>query len=469
MKFIPPYNYLRPSNNCAQDKIRWGIIIFVVILVFLWSDGLKLKISDLSQGTKTEWSKNYVVFALIATTLTLAVSRTQRFPRSWYSRSLYIVALIVLFPILFTSIRMYDQPVSVLWRRPFLFGSYLIFPFLAMVNLTPKEMTRLFYAILIIPAIGGILCGLGYFIPTIYNWFLDSEVSSRFGLVRLYISPDFTKLLLFLGVAMIINSPRPILKLAGGMIVYLLLWVLINIWLTRQVIYGVLGGIILVWFFKTKPRQKLVSILVILVVITVLGTFELLEPDSFFLRNFALMNDLTSAEFKSASGTIGNRLLGLDYFLRSFINTGFVGLGMSVAESVNDPISRGEWQYRFNINDLGMLGMVFSFGLPVLVFLFVMFRRLFRDLLIVVANTNGHHKIIADTILIYLLGEVAGLPFTKAFFYPKSSFFYGLLIYFTWRLMQPDMLSGQQQAKANPQTSTIFRRPAWRSRPVRVP
>lgn len=468
MNLMNSHNNLIPLNYPANGKIRWGIILFIVILVFLWSDGLKLKAFDLSAGGKIEWSKNYVVFALIVATLTLAVARTQRLPGSWYLKSLCVLALIVLFPIVFTSIRIYDQPISVLWRRPFLFASYLVFPFLAMANLSPKEMSRLFYAILIVPAAGSILCGLGYFIPTIYHWFLDSEVSSRFGLVRLYISPDFTKLLLFLGIAVIVNSQRLMLKLAGGLMVYLLLWVLINIWLTRQVVYGVLGGIALVWFFKTKTRQKLVSIVVIALVIMVLIVFEQLGPESFLLRNFALMNRLTSAELASGSGTIGTRLLGLEYYFRSFVNTNFIGLGMAVAESVDDPISRGEWLYRFNISDMGMLGMVFSFGLPVLIFLFIIFRKLFRDLLLIGSKTTGHFKIISDTFLMYLLGEVAGLPFTTALFYPKSSFFYGLLIYFTWRLQQPDILTGLHQPEKIPRSMTMFRRPSWRQQPMRV-
>lgn len=468
MNCLNSSNYLMPSTNLTNGKIRWGMILFVVLLVLLWSDGLKLKIFDLSAGGKIEWSKNYVVFLLMAATLTLAVSRTQRLPKSWYLNSLYALALIVLFPIVFTSIRIYDQPISVLWRRPFLFGSYLIFPFLVMANLSPKELQRLFYLILIVPAIGSILCGLGYFVPRIYHWFLDSEVSSRFGLVRLYVSPDFTKLLVFWAVAIILNSQRITIKIAGLLLIYGLLWVLINVWLTRQIIYGVLGGIVLVWFFKTKPRQKLISIFMIILVIVLLISLDQFGPGSFLLRNFALMNELTTAELTSSSGTIGTRLLGLEYFFRSFVKSNFIGLGMSVAESVDDPISRGEWQYRYNISDMGMLGMVFSFGLPVLVFLFLIFHRLFRDLLQVGSKTTGHLKIIGDSILMYLLGEVAGFPFSTAFFYPKSSFFYGLLIYFTWRLSQPDILLSQHPSETVPQSVTIPRRPSWRRQPLRV-
>lgn len=418
---------------------HWLILIFVLILVLLWNDGLKLKAFDLTGGSKTEWSKNYVVFALIGATVFLRLVSPRRLLKSWYLKSLFVLAIIVLCPIIFTSIRTYDQPLSILWRRPFLFGAYLIFPFLILADLSRKEVVRLFYVILAIPAIGNLLCGIGYFFPDIYNLFVDWEVSSRFGLFRLYIAPDFTKLLFFFLIAKLIDSKSAATKMVCTGSVFLLLWIFVNIWLTRQVVYGVLGGILIVWFIRTKPQQKLITVLVAVLIIALITSLEQLQIETYVLRNLSLMNELTTAELTSTSGTLGNRLFGLEYYYKLFQQTNFIGLGMNVSESMFDPISKGGWQYQYNINDLGLMGMIFCFGIPVPIFLFIMFKRLYRDLSSVVSSHDGDLKVIADAILMYFLGEVAGLVFTKAFFYAKSAFFYGLLIYFVWRFMQPDI------------------------------
>lgn len=424
------------------EKVRWSIIIFAVILIFFWNDGLKLKMFDLSAGGKTEWSKYYVIFALLISILAIRIFNMHSIGKSWYLKSLIILCLIIIFPILVTSIGIYNQPISVLWRRTFLFGGYLILPFLMVLNLTKKEIIILFSLIMLVPMIGILLCFFGYLFPEIFNWFVDWEVSVRFDMVRLNIAPNFTKLLLFFLIALIINSKNKMKKILYLVLIFMLFWVIINVWLTRQIVYAILAGLGFILLIRIPTRQKIIfSFVVLFVISTVVFITDYDINFKVLLKNISLMNELTLTELKTETGSLGQRLFALDYFFKQFVKTNLIGIGMNVSDGMDNPITFGGLYYKYNTNDLGLLGMIFHFGLPVPFFIFFMFRRLYHDLSKVISNSDTKIRTIANGIFMFLIVEIVGLIFTKAFFHPHFSLFYGLIIYFTWRLTQPDIIS----------------------------
>ena len=419
-----------------REAKRFFVIAAVLVVTFLWTKGLGFK----GLGSPEGGLQKVVVaagFALVMWLGVLTVFRPERFPSNWYQTSLYWLIGIVLLPILLVSIPVYGQPLSALWRRPFFFAGFLLFPVLVMSELTVRQASRLFYAMVGLTLAVSMVLILGYFFPAVRQLLADPLVSERYGTPRLgvRIFPNLTRLVFYYFVAIILHATYLRHKAYAGLVAMGLMFLVIFVWGTRQTLVGIGLTLMAIWLLRARPKAKLVSIYLLALGIAAVVVFFPQVVDFVKTGYLGTMLSSTEREVATSTGTYGIRVDGMFYYFGEWMKTNFIGFGMtSATQNINNPITQGLHLYRYNLNDLGFLDAVFRFGFPALVFVLAMLFRIMKDLGRALKEATDRRVIyILEGTYCFVLGEIVILPGSKAFFFPKYSLFYGLLLYLVWR------------------------------------
>lgn len=420
----------------TREAKRYFVIAAVLLVTFLWTKGLGFK----GLGAPEGGLQRAVVaagFALVMWLAVLVVFRPERFPVNWYQNSLYWLIGIVLLPILLVSIPVYGQPLSALWRRPFFFAGYLLFPVLVMSGLTVRQASRLFYAMVGLTLGVSVILILGYYLPPVRQLLADPLVSERYGTPRLgvRIFPNLTRLVFYYFVAIVLHATYVRHKAYAGIVALGLMFLVVFVWGTRQTLVGIGLTLLAIWLLRARPKAKLISIYLLALSIAAVVVFYPQAVDYVKTGYLGTMLASTEREVATSTGTYGIRVDGMIYYFGEWMKTNFIGFGMtSATQNINNPITQGLHLYRYNLNDLGFLDAVFRFGFPALVFVLVMLFRIMKDLGRALKNATDQRVIyILEGTYCFVLGEIVILPGSKAFFFPKYSLFYGLMLYIVWR------------------------------------
>jgi hypothetical protein len=436
-------------SSQPKDSLRYFVLGFLLSCVFFWNDGISLELFNFYGPDRFAWSTVSVVFVFLIVIIILGILRPINIANNWYIKSLLWLMLIVLAPILLSSIRLYGQTWSAILRRPFFFGGYLIFPILILLRLSKKETLHFFWGLIILSLIATSLTCLVYFEPDLQDIFVKEMTWVRFGKLRVgggRILPNLSMILFFVSIAGFIDASRGWVRIGAFFNALVMFWMFFYVWKTRGIIFPLMVTLIVIWLLQLELRNRMKVLFAVgfvlicsLVYSIFAGEFPLINPLKQLYR-------LSMEEYSAYGGTIGSRIEAIRYYFTEFKRTYFVGVGLtSTTANTDNPISIGLLYYGLNMNDIGILGMIYKFGVPVIIFLFVMFRRLLWDLSELRLRGQREVRIIATGIMFFLVFNIAGFFFTKAFFLPKFSLFYGLLLSFVWRLKQPDFVTEEKK------------------------
>jgi hypothetical protein len=412
--------------------------IFVVLLFFLWSRCISLEIFSLViYGI--DFSVVSVCFILLWLNFYFFIFKKRPFHSNFYTKSLVWLFFIIIIPIALTSVIGLNQPLTALITRPLFFLGYLLLPFLIFLQMDDQKIIKLFNLLMVLTGIACLLVIIGSMFPDVRSWFSEGIVATRYQRVRLgtQILPNLTKLLFFYTVVMSFKGANRKLRMMWMSFSLTLFWMVSFVWGTRQVVLGFIATLLFFWLFCLRSVEKVRSFVTVLIIVLIIYLFFGRGQNS--TESYQYLGQLfgsISKETSDISGTIGVRIGGIEYYYEEFAKSKFIGFGMvSTTENIDNPLYIGMSSYGFNLNDLGLVGMVFSFGFPVVIFLIVIFYRMINDFNYTI-NNNRHKKIvvIAETFRLYLISEIIYFPFTKAFFFPKFSLFYGLMMFYAWRL-----------------------------------
>lgn len=427
---LSPSGYL--SRMHARPVSRYRLLLFFcALLLFLWGEGLKLSFFQVSD--------RYAVLPLAAIfLLIIAAGRKmlffpdQRIFRNFYFRSICGIIVIVLIPIALTSILFYEQPLSILIRRPIMYAGFLVFPLLYLGKVDKRFLEIWINIFVGMSVFAATLISFASYSPDIASLFNPEAISSRFGKIRIAGVMGAPILIsLFYCISSLFNEKHKISSFISLFLcTALLAYPTIFINLTRGKIIGIFLTLIffVIWFL---PWRK--TFLFVLTILTILFFSFVFDSSGSFSDVFYKVFDSVVQEKSQGAGTIGVRMRGANYFFEEFRKTNLIGMGMvSASESFDNPIIKAKLRYGFSLNDLGFLAVLFQFGFPAIVLALIVLKRIFRELTFVIRYGDSSFKCIAIGIFIYFVYQI--VLGQHMFFWGKNSFYYGMLFYFVWRM-----------------------------------
>ncbi len=417
----------------VKNSNRW-LLLFTGLLIFLWSEGFRLQ--------ALEFSERYMVLKLAAMFLILLaiVLRApfvsfHRLFRNFYFWGIIGLFAVVLFPTYVTGILQYGQGLQELLRLPKLYCGMFIFVLLVIHQTRSNFVNRLNALIVVMSVANASLFVAVSFFPEIgHNLLTDSAwILPRFDYPR--ISTAMTPIIIYsifylLHVLIKREYPFKVRKWCFVSL-FILLFFLFFVYLSRFIIFGVLLTAGFYFLFYLNIRHK-ISIMVSLLVIVVLTEIYTKYKPIHLIRNC-----FTSGweEYKYADGNVGIRIYGIRYYANEFRKSGYIGIGLvSSVRASQTSVSIGMTQYRYNPADLRIFAVLFQFGFPAIVLTIVILNRMFRDLAFVIRHGNSRHQSIAMAILLYLLYQIFTL--SHIFLWHKFAFWTGLFFFMVWRMRE---------------------------------
>ncbi len=197
-------------------------------------------------------------------------------------------------------------------------------------------------------------------------------MGQRLGLTRVppQLLHNCSFLLLCVSVTLVRRSKKPIVKLACIAFCLFMFYYIVFAWLTRQIVYKVF----LFAAYLAIPRfngKAMIRCLLLAVAIGVGMAFVSSDVRARFTRVFVDMVTGPFREAEQGAGTIGVRISGIEYYYGLYADTAFIGIGnvdSTAGESFVDPRGKAG---DYNLNDMGIMDSLFRFGVPAIVFIFV--------------------------------------------------------------------------------------------------
>ncbi len=351
---------------------------------------------------------------------------------NFYFRSILGIIVVVIIPIITTSIFSYGQPLSVLIRRPLMYAGFLIFPLLFFVGPDKKFPERWMNIFVAISIVAAILTTLASMYPNITYFLNEETVSNRFGKTRIGRIMETPILIAFFYCLSILFN----IKIKFRSFIFLLICIALLIYptifvnLSRGKIIGICLTFIffIVYHLSRRKSLPLISIIIIL-----LFSYLSFSEDTVSTNIFTQVSESVKQELLMKDGTIGQRISGIEYYYDEFRQSSFIGIGMvSAEESIENPISYGQFYYRYNFNDLGFFGVILQFGFPAIILTIIILRRIFNDLIFIMQYGNVASQNLAMGLYLYLI--YGCITFQHLFFLGKNSFYFGIIFYLVYHM-----------------------------------
>lgn len=365
-----------------------------------------------------------------------------RFDMRINKENVYIRYIIIFFMIIYLSIfigswLIYRQPIKTLIFRARDFYLYLVFLYLIMVDFDTQQIKRfvkfcVFSAVIVsaLVVIDSKLLGGG----KIFRLAMSNGISgTRAGIIRIFTYPIVTIWVYFYLLCSIKHE-----KIIFKKIVYFVFWMIIAYQLifcnaTRQIIFT-LFLTSTIFLFKLRFTSRFV-ILCTVGILSVFLIFIYLDNVS-NVKELFLHKLIENTQYEMTlrnKGNIAIRLNAIRNFYPYFEKTKFMGIGMMSSTFKDSPVYTGLTE-GYNFADLGLLSILFRFGILSVVVIFFLLKRIFIDLkFIYLKNKDMEIKIITSSLIYLFLSKIIFPPVADVFFSESSVLHYGILLYFIYR------------------------------------
>jgi hypothetical protein len=412
-------------------------LLFLLIIILVFEQGAQI----FDFGIKT-WIYPDIAIVLLAIGLLSQLIKRKfnisKIVSNQYAKYILLLYIIILSTTVFGSFMMLKQPLSSLFftARPFFL--YLVFPYLLLSDFNSEHIIKfflftiysaLFISILVI--IDANLLGGGI----IFQLAMSNGVSGiRGDKVRIFTYPYITLWGYFSLLSIIKLSKRLITKIFFTICLLIIAYQLIFCNMTRQLIVIIVLTTSL-YFIKNKLFSNiLASILIGIILCCAIFIFSY-NTDLF--NNSILSEIVKNTQIEASQPTKGNiavRLNAIRYYFPYYAKTGFLGMGMMSYTYEDSPVREG-MRKAYSFWDLGLISILFRFGIFSIIFIFFVLKRIFSDLKYIKKKTNKFKTILISDSLNYLfISQIILLPSSYIFFSEGTCLYYGILFYFIFKL-----------------------------------
>jgi len=403
----------------------------LVCLIFLWSNGARLQIFALDD--------HYVnVLRLAAVLLIFGGSivafklRTWRFIiRSFYFRAILLLLAAVMLPTFITGVFRYGQSVTEVIRQPLMYYALFVFVLLAFIT-SPRDRVYPLLMALVWTVTG--ICAL-YIIASLIpqatsEWFVAKvAIGDRFGNARLTASAAINNLAIFSIIYLVLQlftvQARWWQRVWFSIGIVILLYYQAFVLISRTRLLGLLACLVIFLFPHINWRKLFVPGIVFIGLLCTLQMTTQIKPLDIFVSTY---QSIITMDRDAERDTISIRLDGVQYYYEEFLNSRMIGIGLvSPVRSEQSDIAYAMTKLAYNPADLGILAVLFFFGIPGILATIVVAARIFRDSRYVIRHGTLENRAIALAIRLYLTFYI--ISFYHVFLYDEYALEWGVLFF----------------------------------------
>ncbi len=428
---------VRRQCDSPLNLREWLLIAAIWLLFFSQEQNTLIQGTVISEILSPWWCGVLPGFILIVWFfLLLVLGKRYYLRRSFYTTAVLAIVPIILIPLLYGSMICHHENLYSLLRSMFfLFGGYFLFLCLISINPRPKVI-HVFLRILLIEA-GLVFLLITFQVHTGLPNFV-TKVSTRYDSVRIpvqILGLEGTLLLCYVS-AYLVYEKKGRLKPHFFILFAFLLYYLIFLCKARgyTIIIIILLSVVMIALFR-KSHIIFTKVLFLLAV----GIILIVSLTPFVQTAVTSLGDNIYSsiieDIKFGEGTCTRRLDAVAYYGKEFIRTGMIGFGVvDSTDRIGEQKKLASEYSDFSMNDIGMFEIFFRFGFPAVLFVVVVFFRMERDLRKKIPQIPTQYRIQAYAIHLLIILELLTLPFSKAFFFPRYSMFYALLMFYAWQI-----------------------------------
>jgi hypothetical protein len=256
----------------------------------------------------------------------------------------------------------------------------------------------------------------------------------RAGSIRLSVYVFPTIIAYFYLLSLIRFNKKPFIKFLSLISWLIITYQLLFCNLTRQLNLALFMTVALFIFnirglFSKPIVLSTISFGILFTFIIMLNNQVLLEKNTYYK-----MYELTKDEAgRSETGSISLRIRGFKFFYPYFAKTYYLGMGMMSSTAENNPEIEGR-KRGLKFADLGLIALVFRFGIFSIIVIAVILTRIFKDLIFLQTNENVKYKIIATSFIYLFISQIIILPTSTIFFNLTNSLYDGIIFYIIYKL-----------------------------------
>jgi len=412
----------------------------VVLLVFLWSNGARLKVFMLDEHFVNVLRLAAVLFIVAGSILAFRLGVWREIIRNFYFRAILALLAAVMLPTLMTGVFRYGQGMVEVIRLPLMYYAYFVFVLLSFIT-SPRDRVRPLLMALAWTVTG--ICALyviAWLYPAANQWFVDQvDIGDRFGSRRLTASAAVNNVAIFcviyFAVQLFSASLRWRQRVYYSLGLVTLLWYLSFVLVSRARLIGLLACLALLCLRYVNWRKLLAPGIVLLCLLCAMQVATEYKPLDLLAGTY---RSIVTLDRESERNTIAIRLEGLHYYWTEFLDSKMIGIGLvSRVRAGSSDVGYAMTQLGYNPSDLGILAVLLFFGIPGLLVTIVVAARIFRDSRLVLRRGTPEQRHIALAIRLYLIFYI--VTFYHIFLYEEYALEWGLLFFALARVHAANM------------------------------
>jgi hypothetical protein len=420
------------------------LLLFVAILIFLWSNGFDLPILAFSERFKIlTIVADFII--LTASGISIILSSKIRYTRNNYFLFIVLILCAVFFPTFINLVIFNGLSPLEIFRSGFFYSGLFIFIILIYYDVDYSFVNKLNTLAIAIVSINVLVIVAASFFPVLAE-IVTVKTSVRFETARINIAKglgsfaQYTFFYLLIMSIKIEQTPKKKLSyiLLSGVYIFYFFFVSMS----RRTIFALLGVLIYYIFFRLSGRRKIQILFVLLLFIALLFVIPKFETILGIIQSSYYT---VAEEIQYGEGSAGVRIKGIEYFFNLFHQYGYIGIGLGSSRlPVTDPLFIGQEILNYNPGDHGIFAVLYQFGFPAIILTIIVLFHIFRDLKAVRLQGMPEHWPIAMAIHLYLVFSIIGL--LDIFWKPSQSLWPGIIFFMVWRMRsaiyenRPDMV-----------------------------
>jgi len=432
---------MTPLNNPSYDtnsgftnSRNTILLLFVALLIFLWSNGFNLLFFDFSDRFKL---LNLAAIFIIAGLAGIRIVFTSKivFTKNYYFWFIILILCAILFPTYINLVITSGlKPIEVL-RSGFFYSGFFIFIILVSYQSAPNIVNKLNTIIIAMISFNVLFIVVFSFFPDLANS-VFVHTMERFGRIRIGVESGLGPMTHYAFFYILIMCTQSSERIKSKILYFFLfgiyIWYFFAVVMSRRAIFVLLAIVGYYFLTRLNGKQRMRILLALPLVLSLLFVL----PQSTIIVDSIQSSFVTAVEeFQYGEGNVGIRVFGIEYYLNLFKESGYMGIGMlSNRLPSSDPLLVGAEFFRYNPADHGIFAVLYQFGFPAIVLTIIVLYYIFRDLKAVRLQGMPEHWPIAMAIHLYLVFSIIGL--LAIFWKPSESFWTGIMLFMIWKMKE---------------------------------
>jgi len=416
------------TNHVSRDRkitsSALAVLFGILILLYSRSTMRLLGFSD-RLDQRCVFYANILCYALFGVVVLWRGARLRLLLSDTYAQIVLLSYCATVIPNILSAYILYSQPLMGIIRTFFWYGGWALL--LALVLWGPDvvlafRLLRVFALLGVVAA--AFACVVALFPGLRALLVSDTVVSERFGLTRIIILPGPVQFALYFYLASLLYVKQDRAKALQFIFCVIVTFAYIFfVCLTRETILATC--VVLVYFAlrylpeRIRRGHILIGLSLVLVILYAAGGFSIVKRS-------------VQSAYEGHSGDVSSfnsRVDSIRYSWNQLRETGYVGTGkISTVHGGRNPIRDAFEAGEVNWVDVGILGTVGLYGIPVLLLVAAAFWKSFKDVALI-RDSSLAPPMVASAIAIELFILANILEFGVTFFHEVTAYYYALVFF----------------------------------------